>query len=483
MGTGPQVSDAFDLALTELASGYVVRVGSVVGSTLVERLGLGPADADQRVAAAAVPLAAREVLDGELGVETEDLHDRLMERLDDPGWARVAERCLACTNCTMVCPTCFCTSVTLASDLLGAETESQRGWASCFTLDFARVAGGNFRPRVEDRYRKWLTHKFATWIDQFGTSGCVGCGRCITWCPVGIDVRQELADIAPALPSVLPTAPPAAVRGGTATYSIGVVSAIRPETDDTYTLSVDDLPAAVSQGAPGRFVMLELPGFSAVPISVSRFRDGGIDLTIRAAGASTTAITSLRPGSQLALRGPLGRGWPMEEVEGRDVIVVAGGIGLAPLRPLIDHCLAVRSRVGAVRIFYGARSPTDLLFVDELDAWRDRTDVSVSVTVDRADAAWTGPVGFVTQLFDRERLDAAHSTAFLCGPEKMMSASWLALAGQGMMPERVYLSMERRMECGIGLCGHCQLGPHFVCKDGPVLSRRELGPALEMEGL
>ena len=128
-------------------------------------------------------------------VETEGLGERLMQQLQGPRWEEVAERCLACTNCTMACPTCFCTSVTRTSDLLGHETVEQREWDSCFTLDFARVAGGNFRPRVEDRYRQWLTHKFSTWIDQFGTSGCVGCGRCITWCPVGIDITEEVAAI------------------------------------------------------------------------------------------------------------------------------------------------------------------------------------------------------------------------------------------------------------------------------------------------
>lgn len=483
MGTGPEVNAGFDLALTEVEDGFAVRAGSDVGNTLVDRLGLEVATGDQLRAAAQVPIGAREAMAGQIGVASEGLPGRLMQQLEAPGWAAVAERCLACTNCTMACPTCFCTSVSQTSDLLGAETESQREWASCFALDFARVAGGNFRPRVQDRYRQWLTHKFATWVDQFGTSGCVGCGRCITWCPVGIDVREELAAIAPVeAPSQPRLASPLEVAGP-ARYAIGVVTGIQPETSDTYTLAIDDLPDVVCQGAPGQFVMLELPGFSAVPISVSRYRRNGIDLTIRAAGASTRAIVSLRAGNQIGLRGPLGRGWPLVEVDGHDVIIVAGGIGLAPLRPLIDHCLAIRPRLGSVRVFYGARTPSDLLFLDEITTWRKRADIGIEVTVDRADASWTGSVGVVTQLFDRERLDVAQSTAFVCGPEKMMSASWLALAGRGIMPERVFLSMERHMECGIGLCGHCQLGPHFVCKDGPVFSRRELGQSLDVEGL
>lgn len=483
MDTGPEVTAGFDLSLTELDDGFVVRAGSDAGREFIDRLGLGAAVAEQIEAAARVPLDARAVMAAQHGVTTAGLHDRLLERLDDEGWAAVAERCLACTNCTMACPTCFCTSVSQTSDLLGQDVASNREWASCFTLEFARVAGGNFRPRVQDRYRQWLTHKFATWIDQFGTSGCVGCGRCITWCPVGIDVREELAAIAPVEPAAPPLAVPRALDPASARYALGVVTAIEAETHDTFTLAVDDLPASVCHGAPGQFVMLELPGFSGVPISVSRYRETGIDLTIRAAGASTKAITTLRPGSQLGLRGPLGRGWPEEEVEGRDVVIVAGGIGLAPLRPFIEHCLAIRDTLGSLRVFYGARTPSDLLFTDELAAWRERDDIEIEVTVDRSDAAWTGPVGVVTQLFDRERLDANHSTAFICGPEKMMSAASLGLAGCGLMPERVFLSMERHMECGIGLCGHCQLGPYFICKDGPVFSRRELGSTFDVENL
>ncbi|MET0818706.1 MAG: 4Fe-4S dicluster domain-containing protein, partial [Solirubrobacteraceae bacterium] len=126
---------------------------------------------------------------------TDGLPARLVARPDHPRWAEIAERCLACTSCTMVCPTCFCTSVTQVSDLDATHATSARQWDSCFTLGFGAVAGGNFRSRRQDRYRQWLTHKFATWVDQFGTSGCVGCGRCITWCPVGIDITEEVAAI------------------------------------------------------------------------------------------------------------------------------------------------------------------------------------------------------------------------------------------------------------------------------------------------
>jgi NAD(P)H-flavin reductase len=481
MGTGPEARSGFDLALTELDDGFVVRAGTDAGQELCSTLGLEAATEAQRASASIVPLRARAQMGA--GVATANLHDRLLGQLDSPRWAEIAQRCLSCTNCTMVCPTCFCTSVTQTSDLAGSIASADRSWDSCFTLGFASVAGGNFRPRVQDRYRQWLTHKFATWVDQFGMIGCVGCGRCITWCPVGIDVREELAAVVPSVPAPGPTVTAVPVAASPGRYAIGTVEAIVRQTADTVALTLGDLPSAILAGAPGQFLMLDLPGFSGVPISVSRYLPDGIVLTIRAAGASTRAISDLTPGAQLGLRGPLGRGWPLEEAVGRDLLVVAGGIGLAPLRPLVDAILATRDRFDRVRLCYGSRTPGDMLFAGDLDAWGTSPDIEVAVTVDRGDAAWGGPVGVVTQLFDHEPIDANHTTAFVCGPEKMMVASSRTLAGRGLLPERIFLSLERHMECGIGLCGHCQMGRFFVCRDGPVFSRRELGEAFEVEGI
>jgi NAD(P)H-flavin reductase len=484
MGTGPEVTEGFDIALTELDDGYVVRTGSQAGRTLLDRMELMEASSVQTHAAAGVGVEARARMSEQLGVVTEGLRDRLVSQLESKGWDEIAEQCLACTNCTMACPTCFCTDVKQTSDLLGKETISEREWASCFTLDFARVAHGNFRPKVKDRYRQWLTHKFSTWVDQFGTSGCVGCGRCVTWCPVGIDVRRSLLKVAPVKPPMERTQMPVPVSANPGRYSIGTIAEVWTETKNVYTLRMKDLPDAITAGTPGQFLMLDLPGFSAVPISISRYRDDEIFLTIRSEGASTRAITSLEAGSQIGVRGPVGKGWPIEEAFGRDLVIVAGGIGLPPLRPLIDNILASRGHFGRLRLFYGARTPKDLLFTEELKAWAARDDISVGVTVDRAKVGtWSGAVGVVTQLFDREPIDGSHTTAYICGPETMMSATANSLAGRGILPERIFLSMERQMQCGIGLCGHCQMGKSFVCRDGPVFSRRELGESLDVEGL
>ncbi len=193
MDTGPRCTQGFDLALSEIDDGFVVEVGSEAGAELAERLPLRPATpleierADQRTERAVHQITKR--------LDTTDIHDKLLSRLDHPQWQDVAERCLSCANCTMVCPTCFCSSVDEVSDLTNDEIVRQRRWDSCFNVDFSHCSGGAIRHTTRSRYRQWLTHKLASWVDQFGMSGCVGCGRCITWCPVGIDLTQEVATI------------------------------------------------------------------------------------------------------------------------------------------------------------------------------------------------------------------------------------------------------------------------------------------------
>lgn len=196
MGTGPKVESGYDLALTELLDGehrLLVEAGTERGAEVLGELGGREAGAaDLAVAAASVEAAA-----GRMGrtLETFDIRGLLARNLEHPRWDDVAERCLTCGNCTLVCPTCFCSAVEDQTDLAGAEAERWRVWDNCFSVDYSYIHGGSVRPSGRSRYRQWLTHKLGTWLDQFGTSGCVGCGRCITWCPVGIDITEEVAAI------------------------------------------------------------------------------------------------------------------------------------------------------------------------------------------------------------------------------------------------------------------------------------------------
>jgi NAD(P)H-flavin reductase len=229
--------------------------------------------------------------------------------------------------------------------------------------------------------------------------------------------------------------------------------------------------------------MIALPAYPPLPISISRYRPDRIDLTIRAAGPATAMVIGLGVGAEIGLRGPLGTGWPLERAVGRDVVIVTGGIGLAPLRPLIDAIRDQRDRFGTVRLFYGARTPGDMLYRSELERWAAGSDIEVALTVDRADDTWTGPVGVVTHLFDRATWDGSRAVAYVCGPERMMQATADSLEERGLSRDRVFVTLERHMECGIGLCGHCQMGRLFVCKDGPVFSLADLGDVFGREGI
>ena len=190
MRTGPRVGPGFDLALTELEEVFLVEVGSEVGRQVLAGLDWRPAGAFELQAARQAMAEAEQRMGRRM--ETSDLPNLLYQNLEHPRWDEVAQRCLSCTNCTQVCPTCFCSDVVEVSDLTGQKTGRVRVWDSCFSLEFSHVHGGNIRPATRSRYRQWLTHKLASWIDQFGVSGCVGCGRCITWCPVGIDITEEV---------------------------------------------------------------------------------------------------------------------------------------------------------------------------------------------------------------------------------------------------------------------------------------------------
>jgi len=490
MGTGPEVTSGADVVLSELDDGFAARADSVAGEQVLGLLQLEPAGAPRAERATRQVAATRsQMIDG---VDIAGLREGLLANLDHPRWDEVATRCLACANCTLVCPTCFCTGTGLTSDLDGTASSSARTWDSCFTAGFAQVAGGSFRPQHRDRYRQWLTHKFATWWDQFGTSCCVGCGRCVAWFPVGIDVREELAIIAggPAAPGAraLPVlqAVPAAVERAPVMPPSGYVSAtvldVRPETADTVTLRIGTDDRAILAARPGQFVMVAVPAFAIPPISISRVLPDAIELTIRAAGPATSFLARLAPGAGLALRGPLGRPWPIEDAYGRDVAIIAGGIGLAPLRGLLDQVLAERARFRSVRLYLGARTPRDRLFVKELEKLAAE-GLDIRSTVDRAGPEWLGRVGIITGLFRGAKPTGATVTAFVCGPERMMTTVVDLLGDLAVPAEHTWLTLERHMECGVGLCGHCQLGPRFVCRDGPVFSVAELGDDLRREGL
>jgi NAD(P)H-flavin reductase len=250
------------------------------------------------------------------------------------------------------------------------------------------------------------------------------------------------------------------------------IDRVTQETNDVVTLSIrpDDQAPELARFKPGQFNMLYAFGIGEVPISISGDPAAMDQIvhTIRAVGPVSDALSKLEHNALVGIRGPFGSSWPVEEAAGGDVLVVAGGIGLAPLRPALYHLIAERERYGRVAFLYGARSPDDLLYRPEIEIWKQRPDLQVRVTVDRAGEDWTGDVGVVTMLLPKLNVRPATTIAMVCGPEVMIRFTAAALENLGVAPERIFVSLERNMKCAVGSCGHCQFGPHFVCKDGPI---------------
>ena len=241
----------------------------------------------------------------------------------------------------------------------------------------------------------------------------------------------------------------------------------------TYRLRFEDLAVANAFSfAGGQFNMVYLFGVGEVPISIMSDPDDkqGLDHTIRIVGRVTKGIEKLGKGDVLGIRGPFGQGWPLEEAKGKDIVVITGGLGCAPVVGAVEYMFRRREEYGHIKIMHGVKTPRDLLYKERFDEWATHEDTQVLLASDQPGRAWHYHVGIVTELFDMVELDPLNTIALMCGPEIMMRAGAKHLAARGVPKQQMYLSMERNMQCGVGLCGHCQVGPYFACKDGPVMA-------------
>ena len=255
------------------------------------------------------------------------------------------------------------------------------------------------------------------------------------------------------------------------------IKRVRREIPDTFTLELEPEESVdIPHFATGQFNMLYVFGVGEIPISISGdpAKRKPLVHTTRAVGTVSKAMRDLKPNDVIGVRGPFGSYWPIKQAEGKDIVIAAGGIGLAPLRSVMYHIISHRERYGKAVLLYGARTPEDILYRRELEQWRAQFDLEVDVTVDRATSSWRGSVGVVTRLIPRASFDPNNTIAMVCGPEIMMRFTAAELEKRGVALENIYVSMERNMKCAIGMCGHCQYGPNFVCKDGPVFQYSQI---------
>jgi sulfite reductase subunit B len=344
--------------------------------------------------------------------------------------------------------------------------------------DFARVAGGeNFRETKADRFRHRIFRKGKYILERYGHVGCVGCGRCVTACVPRIASPVETFNAIAAL-DLQHREETRPDKDGSGSY-IPQQAALREiatlgEREKLFRFDLRDEAALGHQ--PGQFVMISVPGIGEAPISVSSSpsREGPFELAIRDVGNVTHALHGLEAGATVGVRGPFGNGFPVESLEWKDLVLVAGGIGLFPLRSLVQYVLDHRERYGEIFVLYGARSPEERMFSEELASWSARDDLRLVETVDQGADGWQGNVGLITTLIPPIAIDPARTVAVVVGPPVMYRFAVAELKKKGLTDSHIILSLERHMKCGTGKCGHCQINELYVCQDGPVFSLEQL---------
>ena len=472
----------FDLLLTNIGADYMITVGSEKGADLLAKYAqVREPSGDEVAKQKAVRDEALAKYELSLNVPRERLPKLLEESYDDPYWESRSETCLSCGSCVMVCPTCFCFDVQDEVVLNLKDGERLRQWDGCVLVDFAKVATGeNFRHDKASRFRHRIYRKGKYILERYGKVGCVGCGRCATAC---------LAEIASPLEAFNAIAESVQAKEA----AMRTIREVKPETElyvprlaevvkiDELTPNEKVFEFRFKDGKelghrPGQFVEVSIMGTGESPISVSSSptKDGTFQLAVRNVGNVTNALHALERGAMVGIRGPFGNGFPLEALDGRDVLLIAGGIGLFPLRSLVQYILDRRSSFGKVILLFGARSPAERLFLDELELWSRSPEIEFQETVDKGDESWKGNVGVITTLIPKVDIDPGKTMAVVVGPPIMYRFVIGELKKKGLADENIILSLERRMKCGVGKCGHCQINGVYVCQEGPVFTLAQL---------
>jgi sulfite reductase subunit B len=481
MGTNVTES-GFDLMLTDIGNSYVATIGSKKGADLLRKY------AEVREATLEELGKQKEARDKaltrfkqELLVPRERMPRILEENYDNPYWESRSKTCFSCGSCVMVCPTCFCFDVKDEVSLNLKDGDRYRQWDGCMLTDFAKIATGeNFRPDRTSRFRHRIFRKGKYLLEKYGIVGCVGCGRCTTACLVDIaspvEAFNSIVESSRAKEEAARILKATKAKAELYLPDMAEVISIRTHgsREKVFTLRLVD--GRELGHRPGQFVEVSIPGIGEAPISISSSptRGPSFDLGVRNVGNVTNAIHQLKEGMQVGIRGPFGNGFPLAFLEGKDILFVAGGIGLFPLRSLMQYAEDRRNSFGKTIILFGSRSPQERMFVDELEVWKKNPSIEFHETVDRGDGYWKGNVGVITTLIPKVDIDIKKTVAVVVGPPVMYRYVIIELKKRGLADENIVMSLERRMRCGVGKCGHCQINGVYVCQEGPVFSLAQL---------
>ncbi|MGA1873828.1 MAG: 4Fe-4S dicluster domain-containing protein [Thermoplasmatota archaeon] len=479
------IETGFDLLITDIGSSIVITIGSEKGQELLDRYG-EVRDANPKEVEAVNDL--REKLPAKykrkLKVDKYQWEKLLSENYDHPIWEENSKKCLTCGSCTLVCPTCFCYDVKDQMEINLKEGKRVRTWDGCLLREFTAVAGGEvFRESVKERYRHRYYRKGMYLPMRNGFVACVGCGRCATQCLPDIadplEVMNVLASYSMNERTKIPI-PDVELKGITADLLIPEPATIvtkekQTELETLYELRLDSGKELGHR--PGQFVEVSIFGVGEAPISVSSSPGGEtFELLVRRIGDLTTKLESLKAGDKVGIRGPFGNGFDVSELEGKDLLFVSGGCGLAPTRSLIEYVFEHRADFGKVTILYGCKEPNAILFNEDLNRWHKQLDTVLKTTVDGCPdgQCWDGNIGVITTLIPQVEFDPETTITIIVGPPVMYKFVIRDLKSRKVPDENIIVSLERRMKCGVGKCGHCQMNGIYVCLEGPVFHFKDV---------
>ena len=484
------VETGFDLLLTKINDNYTVTIGSKKGKELLDKYAktkqASKSDIDE------ISKARKKVSkDYKKEVKTNDWSKLLIANYDNAIWEERSDKCMECSSCTMVCPTCYCYDIRDEVSIDLKDGRRVRTWDGCMIRDFTKIGSGEvFREEKKERYRHRFFRKGNYLNERYGFLACVGCGRC------GIACLPDIADPCELINDLT-------IFGGegktdkffikqkTEVKEKGTIHIPRPatikriekltETETLFELELDDKKPLGHK--PGQFVEVSIFGIGEAPISIaSEPSDKPVfELVVRKVGNVTGRMINMKAGDKLGIRGPLGNGFDVKAFEKKHLLFTSGGLGLPPMRGLIKYVLDPKNRKNYkdITILYGAKEPKFVLFQDEIEDWNKQPDVECTMTVDQCaeGECWTGCTGLITTLFPKIKLDqydSKNTIAIVIGPPIMYKFVIKCLQTLGIPDENIYVSLERRMKCGVGKCGHCQINGIYVCKEGPVFNYAQI---------